>query len=309
MADTGAAKAKDAQQNKPDLTDQILYPKMEDWARIGAEIGNRQQSAQWDLGDWILGGESRFSKQLEGSKLYEEAEAHSGVARQSLYKYAYVSRNCIRMQGVCWAIHQLVTPLPKEKQELWLNRAKAGKLTVSQMRVQLDAEAKGNDTPRLFNAIVPLTQKDYDQLDRWAWARGVNRGEILHEIVGDWLKENKGRLGVEAAKREKIEAKEQAQRQKERAEQGRANRRKTEKQWRRNINALLEQKEWDNNEAMEFVTAFEVQYGTRFPFPFARKHTEFGNTFGRDISAESCACGEFSLFDDNKKQHDAQASL
>ena len=161
MADTGAAKAKDAQQNKPDLTDQILYPKMEDWARVGAEIGQRHQSSQWELGDWIIGGETRFSKQLEGPLLYEQAEAFSGVARQSLYKYAYVARNvCIRMQDVCWAIHQLVAPRPEDEQKRWLHRAQANKLTVSMVRNQLNDELHGNDTPRLFSALVPLTQND-----------------------------------------------------------------------------------------------------------------------------------------------------
>jgi hypothetical protein len=305
MAETGAAKA---QQNTPDLADPILYSKLEDWARIGAEIGKKQQSAQWDLGDWILGGESKFSKQLEGSKLYEEAEAFSGVARQSLYKYAYVARHvCIRMQDVCWAIHQLVAPLPEDEQKRLLHRAQAGKLTVSQFRNALDSEVNGNDTPRLFSAVVQLKETDYKLLDKWAWARDVERAALLQEIVVEWLKENRGRLEAEATKRTKVEAKLKTQRQLARSKAAKASRAKQEKQWKRSINTLMERKVWED--PSEAVKVWEVENGRQFPFNFARKHTEFGVTFGADISAEAARCGEYSDFGDHARQHETQASL
>jgi len=305
MAEAGAAKA---QQNTPDLTDPILYSKLEDWARIGAEIGKRQQGAQWDLGDWILGGESKFSKQLEGSKLYEEAEAFSGVARQSLYKYAYVAKHvCIRMQDVCWAIHQLVAPLPDDAQKRWLHRAQANKLTVSMVRRQLADELHGNDTPRLFSALVPLNQSDFKLLEKWAWARDVDRGELLSEIVADWLKENKGKLEAESTKRWKIEARLKTQKQAERSKKAQAKRAKLEKQWVRSIDALMEQRVWED--PAEVVKAWEIENGRKFPFLFARKHTEFGTTFGKDVSVEEACCGEYSQFDEHAKQYETNASL
>jgi hypothetical protein len=305
MADTGAAKA---QQNTPDLDDPILYTKMEDWARIGGEIGKRQQGAQWDLGDWIIGGETAFCKQLEGALLYEQAEAFSGVARQSLYKYAYVARHvCIRMQDVCWAIHQLVAPLPEDTQKRWLHRAQAGKLTVSMVRKQLAAELHSNDTPQLFSALVPLNQNDYKLLEKWAWARDIDRGELLSEIVADWLKENKGKLEAEATKRAKVEEKLKTQKQAARIKAAKASRAKLEKKWTRSIDALMDEKVWED--PAELVKAWEVQNGQKFPFRFARKHTEFGNTFGKDVTEEEACCGEYSQFDDHSKQHEQNASL
>ena len=46
-----------------------------------------------------------------------------------------------------------------------------------------------------------------------------------------------------------------------------------------------------SNSARDFILAYESQF-RRFPFPYARANTEFGNVFGRDVSPEDAQWGQ-----------------
>jgi hypothetical protein len=49
--------------------------------------------------------------------------------------------------------------------------------------------------------------------------------------------------------------------------------------------------------ASSFIRLYESEYG-RFPFWYARAHTEFGEQFGRTVSTEDAAWGRFRPADD-----------
>jgi len=45
-------------------------------------------------------------------------------------------------------------------------------------------------------------------------------------------------------------------------------------------------------DARDFIRLYESKFG-KFPFRFARKHTEFGRVFGRNLSEEDAEWGRF----------------
>lgn len=116
------------------------------WAfRTAADINT---ATRWWLGDLLNHGESKW-----GDK-YTEAIADTGLAYETLARYAWVARKVefyLRRINLSWTHHVVVAALPPGQQRYWLDRAAAEALTTRQLteKVGLVRLALKTALPRL----------------------------------------------------------------------------------------------------------------------------------------------------------------
>jgi hypothetical protein len=105
-----------------------------DWVEQGRWLGAIGRASSWWIGDWIRYGSARY-----GDK-YAPASQVTGYDVQSLMNMAYVASRfevSRRRPGLSFSHHAELAALAPEDQELWLDRAEAGGLSVRSLRSEL----------------------------------------------------------------------------------------------------------------------------------------------------------------------------
>ena len=104
------------------------------WIHQGRWLGALGRASGWWLGDWIRYGNARYGER------YDAAARLTGYDMHSLRNMAYVAGHfevSRRRTGLSFSHHAELACLPPEEQELWLDRAEAGGLSVRALRMHL----------------------------------------------------------------------------------------------------------------------------------------------------------------------------
>jgi hypothetical protein len=105
-----------------------------EWVEQGRCLGAIGRASAWWIGDWVRYGSARY-----GDK-YAAASRVTGYDAQSLMNMAYVASRFDagrRRPGLSFSHHAELAGMPPEDQELWLDRAEAGGLSVRALRAEL----------------------------------------------------------------------------------------------------------------------------------------------------------------------------
>jgi hypothetical protein len=116
-----------------------------EWSAVGRRFGEIGRCSQWWLGDWINYGNHKFGER------YTRAVKLTGYDVQSLMNMVYVaSRFEIyrRRENLSWSHHSALAALDVDRQEYWLERATADKLSVADLRVELRGRRQALEGPQ-----------------------------------------------------------------------------------------------------------------------------------------------------------------
>jgi hypothetical protein len=116
-----------------------------EWVEQGRCLGAIGRGSAWWIGDWVRYGSSRY-----GDK-YTAASHVTGYDAQSLMNMSYVASRfepSRRRPGLSFSHHAELAGLAPEDQELWLDRAEAGNLSVRALRAEL-RKARARSAGRL----------------------------------------------------------------------------------------------------------------------------------------------------------------
>jgi hypothetical protein len=105
-----------------------------EWVEQGRCLGAIGRGSNWWIGDWIRYGSARY-----GDK-YAAASRVTGYDEQSLMNMSYVAGRfdaSRRRASLSFSHHAELAGLPPDDQELWLDRAEAGALSVRVLRAEL----------------------------------------------------------------------------------------------------------------------------------------------------------------------------
>jgi hypothetical protein len=105
-----------------------------DWVRQGRWLGTIGRCSAWWIGDWVRYGNARYGDR------YGPAARVTGYDLQSLRNMAYVAGRfeVPRRRGtLSFSHHAELAGLPADEQDLWLDRAEAGALSVRALRSEL----------------------------------------------------------------------------------------------------------------------------------------------------------------------------
>jgi hypothetical protein len=123
-----------------------------EWVEQGRCLGAIGRGSLWWIGDWVRYGSARY-----GDK-YRAASQVTGYDAQSLMNMSYVSSRfepSRRRPGLSFSHHAELAGLAPEDQELWLDRAEAGRLSVRALRTEL-RKARARKAARLSLARARL---------------------------------------------------------------------------------------------------------------------------------------------------------
>lgn len=105
-----------------------------EWLSTGRRLGTIGRCSQWWIGDWIRYGTSRWGEK------YAEAARITGYDVASLRNMAWVASQfdlSLRSDRLSWSHHVLLAPLESEEKRYWLDRARAERLSVADLRLEL----------------------------------------------------------------------------------------------------------------------------------------------------------------------------
>ena len=105
-----------------------------DWVRQGRWLGSLGRGSGWWIGDWIRYGNARYGERYGRAAQATRYDVHS------LRNMAYVSGRFDmprRREALSFSHHAELASLPVEDQELWLDRAEAGAMSVRSLRSEL----------------------------------------------------------------------------------------------------------------------------------------------------------------------------
>jgi hypothetical protein len=105
-----------------------------DWVRQGRWLGALGRGAGWWIGDWLRYGNAHYGQR------YTAAARATGYDVQSLMNMAYVAgrfESPRRRPSLSFSHHAELAGLTPEDQDVWLDRAEAGGLSVRSLRVEL----------------------------------------------------------------------------------------------------------------------------------------------------------------------------
>ena len=112
-----------------DVTQELSH---QEWREIGINLGQGLKSFQFVVGDWLVYGEGLNTQKTlfpdiptsNRVTVYEEASIITGIDKQTLQAYAWVSRNVpknIRLQTLSWEHHKKVAKIKKVDEKVkWL---------------------------------------------------------------------------------------------------------------------------------------------------------------------------------------------
>lgn len=128
------------------------------WATAGYRLGKISRCNQWWLGDWVRYGEKKWGE------TYTEAAKITGYDPRSLANMASISGSfdaSRRRDKLTWSHHAAVAGLDVDDQELWLDQASDGKMSVSDLRIELRASQRSQlpsrsaASPRSHEIVCP----------------------------------------------------------------------------------------------------------------------------------------------------------
>jgi hypothetical protein len=177
-----------------------------DWLRQGRSLGAIGRASGWWIGDWVRYGNARYGER------YGLAARVTGYDVQTLMNLAYVAGRfdrSRRRESLSYSNHAELASLPPEDQELSLDRAQAGALSVRSLRCELRQvqrrvtvrTARSNDDTELGSApaAAEIAEVRHRVPRRQATASGV-AGCV--DAVGGLSAANGGPAGeIEAAAR------------------------------------------------------------------------------------------------------------
>jgi hypothetical protein len=124
-----------------------------EWVEQGRWLGAIGRASAWWIGDWIRYGSARY-----GDK-YLSASQVTGYDVQSLMNMAYVAsrfEESRRRPGLSFSHHAELAGLAPEDQELWLDRAEAGGLSVRKLRSELRMVRERSAARLSLHAAPPI---------------------------------------------------------------------------------------------------------------------------------------------------------
>lgn len=138
-----------------------------DWdtfVALGEPLCRAARGSNWWLGDWLGYALDRWPDR------YEQAEAMTGLARQTLYDIKWVAESVgisRRRETLEWSHHKEVAGLPDEVADRWLDQAERSGWSVAELRAAVKrgapelvdtTEAEGSDEgPVELAALVTYT--------------------------------------------------------------------------------------------------------------------------------------------------------
>jgi hypothetical protein len=184
------------------------------WIEIGRNLNHFDRGIQFCIGDWARFGEKKGFSNYTDSKVYDELEALTGLARNTLKQFKSVadSTSCTRVHDLSYGHHREVAKLPPKEQEQFLKKASKEKLSVKQLRDmvkrksekpdELDAlSADGNLTLASILTIKPKLSKKEMMVQDWIDKVPGNYDEIDMDILNvliPLMKSLKDKYGIQA---------------------------------------------------------------------------------------------------------------
>lgn len=123
----------------------------EEWSAIGQSFGRGMESVAWCIGDWLVYGESTFSKRVD-PETYDAAVAATGLDRQTLKDYAVVCRTlpaANRREGLSFAHHRALAQIPAEKRDAWSKVVSETTIRPTVRRLRASIRIAGDGSPRI----------------------------------------------------------------------------------------------------------------------------------------------------------------
>lgn len=155
------------------------------WRDIGKTFGASLQSAAWYIGDWLVYGERKWSKQLMfpsdefdpdrpgriPSDVYDQAVRATGLDRNTSAGYATVCRKIpphFRDARLSFAHHRVLAALPADKALPWFALLKSDqeveKPTVKRLALSVRTS---KDYPRMLSTTDIADRKKYRGRDNY----------------------------------------------------------------------------------------------------------------------------------------------
>jgi hypothetical protein len=151
----------------------------DEWGAIGRSFGTALQTAAWCIGDWMVYGERKWSKQLllDGAEfdakkpdripsyVFDSAIRSTSLDRQTLSQYASVCRRIPmdeRRANLSFGHHRLLAPLPSPQRLEWMQI--------------LDSESKKPTVKRLGLSLRIADEKPRIVTDDEVTSRGEQSG-------------------------------------------------------------------------------------------------------------------------------------
>ncbi len=128
-----------------------------EWQNIGIALQLLGTWIEFALGDWLLFGEKRYGE------MYSQAIAETGKPYGTLTNYVYVAKAIEisrRQENVSFSHHAAVASLSPDQQDVLLERVKAEKLNVYQLRQEVKMLKHGAANTPAAGRICP--QCGYD---------------------------------------------------------------------------------------------------------------------------------------------------
>ncbi|MBB6350115.1 LmbU family transcriptional regulator [Nonomuraea muscovyensis] len=162
---------------------------IEEWRRIGAQIGLISDASKWWLGDWLVYGQTEYPDR------YLQAIERTSLDYQTLRNYAWVARKFDvgrRRPGLSVQHHVEVAALPEPDQDRWLTEAETHRWSRNELRRRIRGEA-ATETGRPGRTRAPAVsvKPSAEQRERWEEAATkVNRDlaswmvHVLDEAAG-----------------------------------------------------------------------------------------------------------------------------
>lgn len=105
-----------------------------EWIIVGRRLGGIGRCNQWWLGDWVRYGNEKWGQKYTVASKITGYDPRTLANMSSIAAAFTLSR---RRDVLTWSHHAAVAALPIEKQDAWLNRAVAEKLSVADLRTEL----------------------------------------------------------------------------------------------------------------------------------------------------------------------------
>lgn len=115
---------------------------IDEWKELGKALQQVEGSVQFWIGDWARFGDKQgFTGTRTDPKVYDELEQITGLDRDTLKHYKSVAEKVptsARSEDLGFSHHTEVAKLPEAKQVEFLNRAVEEKLTVRELREEIN---------------------------------------------------------------------------------------------------------------------------------------------------------------------------
>jgi hypothetical protein len=151
-----------------------------DWEARGAELGRAASTHAWDVGDWILQGETHFDATPELTARITELD------ESTLRGFRYVCQRFERVRrrtNLSFGHHREVASLPPDEADALLDRAESDGLTRAQLRALVAAARPPHPetVPTRSELVADLLKDAVGERQRLAALPGGDKVRIAHE--------------------------------------------------------------------------------------------------------------------------------